>query len=176
KEPDERFPSCTAFVRALSGGSQNGSGSGSNPGAEPVSWAKAGKTVHDVELTPPGSGRGGVAVLPTPARAKKARAASQPEAEDSHLMAATAAQAEVGVVRPTVLIGVGSFGRRALQEVRCRLVDRVGDVTQVPSFRFLYVHVDPDAVGKAVNAPPDVALSSDEVFPVPLQPVTGYRR
>jgi serine/threonine protein kinase len=173
KDPDERFPSCTAFIRALAG--QGGNGSGSNPGAEPLSWAKAGKTVHDVDLTPSGD-RGSIAVLPSPAKVKKARPASRPEIEESHLLAATAAEREAGVLRPTVLIGVGSFGRRALQEVRCRLVDRVGDVTQVPSFRFLYVDVDPDAVQKAISAPPDVALSSDEVFPVPLQPVTGYRR
>jgi len=71
---------------------------------------------------------------------------------------------------------VRSFGRRALQEIRCRLTDRVGDVTQVPCLRFLYVDCDPDAVAKAVSAPPDVALAPDEVFPVPLQPVTQYRR
>ena len=46
----------------------------------------------------------------------------------------------------------------------------------MPSFRFLYVDCDPDAVTKAVSAPPDVALSSDEVFHAPLQPVTLYRR
>jgi hypothetical protein len=49
-------------------------------------------------------------------------------------------------------------------------------VAQTPVFRFLYVDCDPDAGAKAVTAPPDVALSPDEVFPVPLQPVTGYRR
>ena len=75
-----------------------------------------------------------------------------------------------------MLIGVGSFGRRALQEIRCRLTDRVGDVVNMSCFRFLYVDCDPDAATKAVSAPPDVALAADEVFPVPLQPVTQYRR
>src|SRR5262249_44419726 len=81
-----------------------------------------------------------------------------------------------GVLRPTVLVGVGSFGRRALQELRCRLVDRVGDMKQVPSFRVLYVDVDPDAASKATSAPPHIALSGEEVFPVPPPPVPGYRR
>ena len=49
-------------------------------------------------------------------------------------------------------------------------------MVQVPCFRFLYVDCDPDAVAKAIGAPTDVALSPDEVFPVPLQPVTQYRR
>src|SRR5207253_83613 len=85
--------------------------------------------------------------------------ADRAEVDESHFLAVTAVQREVGVLRPTVLIGVGSFGRRALQEVRCRLIDRVGDVAQVPAFRFLYVDCDPDALNKAVAAPTDVALS-----------------
>ena len=174
KDPDARFPSCTAFVRSLAGNRVgDGSGSGGSGGPmEPASWARAGRTVHDVDLTPTGP-RGGTAVLAAP---KGRKAAAAPELDEDHLLGMTAVQREVGVLRPTVLIGIGSFGRRALQEIRCRLVDRVGDVAQVPSFRFLYVDCDPDAVAKAVSAPPDVALSGDEVFPVPLQPVTQYRR
>ena len=179
KDPDERFPSCTAFIRALQGVGR-GDGSGSGGGMEPASWARSSKTIHDVDLTPPASayGRGGVATLPPPApgRKKSPAHAARPEVDEDHLFSAPAPRQEAGVLRPTVLIGVGSFGRRALQEIRCRLIDRVGDVAQVPTFRFLYVDCDPDAVSKAVGAPPDVALAPDEVFPVPLQPVTGYRR
>jgi eukaryotic-like serine/threonine-protein kinase len=178
KAPDERWASCTAFIRALSGGPRDGTGSSGSGGSvrEPGSWAKVDRTVHDVELTPPG-GSGGVAVLPPPARASaKPAPKSQPEIDEDHLLGATAPQKETGVLRPTILIGIGSFGRRALQELRCRLTDRVGDVVQVPCFRFLYVDCDPDAVTKAISAPPDVALSADEVFPVPLVPVTQYRR
>src|SRR5262245_26093219 len=46
KNPDDRFPSCTAFIRSL-GGRQDGSGSNSGSGdhavLEPSSWAKATK-------------------------------------------------------------------------------------------------------------------------------------
>ncbi|HEX4610657.1 MAG TPA: tubulin-like doman-containing protein, partial [Urbifossiella sp.] len=139
-----------------------------------AAWAKARKTAHDVDLTPRvPAGRGGVATLDPPGARKAARTV---EIDDDHFLSTSVPQKEIGVLRPTVLVGVGSFGRRALQEIRCRLIDRVGDVTQVPVFRFLYVDCDPDAATKAVSAPPDVALSPDEVFPVPLQPVTGYRR
>ncbi len=177
KDPDERFPSCTAFVRAL-GGRQDttgSSGSGGHSVTEPSSWSKAGRTAHDVDLTPPASRYGSAAVMSPPSRI---RTKSRPETDinESHLLAATAPQKELGVLRPTILVGIGSFGRRALQEIRCRLTDRVGDVAQVPSFRFLYVDCDPDALTKAVSAPPDVALAPDEVFHVPLQPVTQYRR
>jgi serine/threonine protein kinase len=179
KNPDDRYPSCVAFVRALGGGvrsaeGSNGSGSGNGHISEPGTWSRPNKTVHDIELTPNGS-RGGLATLP--ARSLPGpRAASVPEIDEDHLLGMTAVQDELGILHPTVLVGIGSFGRRALQEIRCRLVDRVGDVTQVPAFRFLYVDCDPDAVQKAVSAPQDVALAPDEVFPVPLQPVTAYRR
>jgi len=182
KNPDDRFPSCTAFIRALPIRPDNGnSGSGDSvTGApsEPASWAKSPRTAHDVYLTP-GPAGAAAAVLATPSatRAKtKPTREPAPEIDDDHLLAATAPQRELGVIRPTILIGIGSFGRRALQELRCRLTDRVGDVMQVPCFRFLYVDCDPDAVTKAVSAPPDVALSPDEVFHAPLQPVTLYRR
>ena len=174
KNPDERFPNCTSFIRALSGAVRSGESSG-GPGpavTDPAAWAKARKTAHDVDLTPRAVSRGGVAVLERPSK----KAAPVVEIDEDHLLASSKPLKEVGVLRPTVLIGVGSFGRRALQEIRCRLIDRLGDVAQVPAFRFLYVDCDPDAAAKAVAAPPDVALSPDEVFPVPLQPVTGYRR
>ena len=177
KNPDERFPSCTAFIRSMPGGTRSGdsSGGGSGRANEPAAWAQASRSVHDVDLTPPAYlGSGGVAVLSP--RSKRSAVAEEPELEEEHLLAITAVQKEVGVLRPTVLIGVGSFGRRALQEIRCRLIDRLGDMAQVPTIRFLYVDSDPDAVNKATSAPQDVALSPEEVFPVPLQPVTAYRR
>ncbi|HSQ57838.1 MAG TPA: protein kinase, partial [Gemmata sp.] len=176
KNPDERFPSCTAFIRAL-GGRQDSTGSSSGHGSmhDAGSWSRSGQPGHEVDLTPPASrSPHGVAVMAPPKIRSKSRA--DVAIDDSHLLAATARQQEVGLLRPTILIGIGSFGRRSLQEIRCRLTDRVGDTGQVPSFRFLYVDCDPDAVGKAVSAPQDVALSPAEVFHAPLQPVTQYRR
>jgi serine/threonine protein kinase len=176
KDPDARFPSCTAFIRALGLRQDSSSHSTSNGSVtEPSSWQKPGGTIHDVDLTPP-LPQAGTALLAAPARRPQKKAAPEPEIDEHHLLAGTAPQREIGVLRPTVLIGIGSFGRRALQEIRCRLTDRVGDVNQVTTFRFLYVDCDPDAVTKAISAPPDVALTPDEVFPVPLQPVTNYRR
>jgi serine/threonine protein kinase len=185
KDPDQRFPSCTAFIRALSGrpdstGSSGSGGAGGTSISDPSAWSRGTRSAHDVDLTPPANREAGVAVAHPASSPWKARPSSEGEAEpeinESHLLAATAPQKEVGILRPTILIGIGSFGRRALQEIRCRLTDRVGDTSQVPSFRFLYVDCDPEAVTKAVSAPPDVALSGEEVFHVPLQPVTQYRR
>ncbi len=181
KDPEERWPSCTAFIRSLSGPREGpgSSGGGVGPGVrEPGIWAKASRTAHDIDLTPPGAAvqvAPGVATLAPPHRSA---VTSSPhlEIDEDHLLGVTAQRREQGVLRPTILVGVGSFGRRALQEIRCRLTDRIGDVVSAPCIRFLYVDCDPDAVTKAVGAPTDVALAPDEVFPVPLQPVTQYRR
>src|SRR3954451_19610324 len=57
----------------------------------------------------------------------------------------TVAQPQTGSVRPTLVVGVGSFGRRALAELRCRFLDRFGGMDKLPLVRFLYVDTDPEA-------------------------------
>ncbi len=177
KDPVQRFPSCTAFIRSLAirHEGSGSSGSGNDGVSEPSNWLRAGRTAHDVDLAPPSHHQEGSVAVLTPSK-HKFKTAPIVEIDEEHVLSATMVPRELGILRPTILIGIGSFGRRALQEIRCRLTDRVGDVSQVPAFRFLYVDCDPDAVTKAVSAPPDVALTTDEVFPVPLQPVTQYRR
>jgi serine/threonine protein kinase len=176
KNPDERFPSCSAFIRSLERKTDtNGSNDGPISIGKPTTKAKASRTTHELGISSPAFGnRGGSAVL-TPNKTTESVVAAT-EVDEDHLLSATAPHHEPGILRSTILIGIGSFGRRALQEIRCRLTDRLGDVTQVPAFRFLYIDCDPEAMSKAISAPPDVALTSDEVFHVPLQPVTQYRR
>src|SRR5205807_6886667 len=75
-----------------------------------------------------------------------------------------------------LIIGVGGFGRKALLELRCRFLDRFGDLSKLPILRFLFIDPDPEAVNAAVRGAPDVALSRNEVYHLPLQPVGNYRR
>ncbi len=86
------------------------------------------------------------------------------------------AQPDSGALRPTLFIGIGGFGRKALLELRCRFVDRFGDLDKVPLLRFLCIDPDPEAVNQAVKGAPEVALSRNEVMHLPLQPVSNYRR
>ncbi len=62
----------------------------------------------------------------------------------------TVAQPTTGALRPTIIIGLGSFGRKALLELRCRFLDRFGDLSKVPILRFLCIETDPEAVNVAV--------------------------
>jgi serine/threonine protein kinase len=84
--------------------------------------------------------------------------------------------ADTGVLRPTLVIGVGGFGLLALRELRSRLTDRLGDLRNVPSVRFLYLDADPQAKTLGTTGSPDRALLREQVFPTPLQPVSRYRR
>ena len=88
----------------------------------------------------------------------------------------TVVQPETGVLRPTLVIGLGHFGRKALLELRCRFLDRFGDLQKLPLLRFLCLDPDPEAVNTAILGAPEVALTRAEVHHLPLQPVGNYRR
>src|SRR5262249_42515961 len=111
--------------------------------------------LEDLELSPP----------PLP---------EQPD-EGSNL-GMTVAQPDTGALRPTVVIGVGSFGRKALMELRCRFLDRFGDLNKLPLLRFLYVDPAPEELQAAVRGTPEVALARSEVYHLQLQQVGHYRR
>jgi serine/threonine protein kinase len=88
----------------------------------------------------------------------------------------TVAQPETGALRPTLVLGLGGFGRQALTELRCRFLDRFGDLGKISLLRFLCVDPDPEAVNRAVRGAPEVAFSRNEVYHLPLQAVSHYRR
>jgi hypothetical protein len=75
-----------------------------------------------------------------------------------------------------LIIGLGAFGRRALVDLRCRFLDRFGDLAKLPLLRFLYVDPDADACKSALRGAPEVACAAEEIFHLPLQPVGNYRR
>lgn len=88
----------------------------------------------------------------------------------------TASKLSRGLLRPTLFLGIGAFGRRALTEVRTRLLDRFGDPEQIPAYRFLFADSDPQSIDLAGTGPPEIALGFAETFQLPLQPVIAYRR
>jgi hypothetical protein len=179
KNPDERFPTCTAFVKALLGGGGDTSSTIAMPSA-------VGRTPLP---QPAKSANGSALLLVTPTtRTVPAKPSPAPPVTrrtmikfpggglGQTLSASLRFEPDAGVLRPAVLIGVGSFGRRALQQIRCRLLDRLGQLSQVPCVRYLYVDADPKAADKASSAASDVSLTSEQVFPTPLQQATSYRR
>jgi serine/threonine protein kinase len=182
KDPDQRFPSCTAFIRTLAALGRSyystpsldsySLGNLSVPSFAQLSIPESGTTTP---VTPAGSGLGWNAA---PALTATPNPVAHPSStrSDERLIEATEPLVQGGVLRPSLMLGIGSFGRRALQEIRRRLTDRLGDASQLPALRFLYLDCDPEASHKALSAPAEAALHSDEILLTPLQPVTQYRR
>jgi hypothetical protein len=174
KDPAKRFPSCMAFVRALytarhpARKPQAPDAVLVGQGHRPKSMAE---TLDDIMLDDlDGAGPDAEPVPPRPPRG-----ADEIDMEVSQL-GVTVVQPQTGALRPTVVVGVGSFGRKALLELRCRFLDRFGDLSKIPLLRFLCLDADPEAVHAAVRGAPEVALSRHEVYHLPLQPVGNYRR
>jgi hypothetical protein len=175
KDPAKRFPNCLAFVRALYT-ARAPSHAGipvqiDQGGKRPKTMADTlenfqleGRQLDDQpddQLVPVDLGIDVAAALESGAV--------------SHL-GVTVAQPQTGSLRPTLVIGVGSFGRRALLELRCRFLDRFGDLDKVPLVRFLYVDTDADAIKASQRGAPELAFRPTEVYHLPLQPVSHYRR
>jgi hypothetical protein len=169
KEPSERWPNCMAFVRALYTARVQ-------PRAEPIAEQDvAGQRPQSMLDTMEGvfleggsdsNGHNGDAAVV---------AAEQAPEEMSHL-GITVNLPDSGALRPTLVIGLGGFGRRAIQELRARLVDRFGDLAKLPLVRFLYMDPDLEEVRAAVKGTRELACAAAEVCHVHLQPVGNYRR
>jgi serine/threonine protein kinase len=199
KDPNRRFPSCQAFVQALAPAPTRSVASlelDLGPVSEEADLRHLISPDGD-NRTPPGPGSGDphpTSVLQEARRPGAPRPApGRPDPDvataggHSQILPQTQQEIDLRIraapprpigegLRPTLFVGVGSFGRHALLELRCRLLDRFGDLEQLPSIRFLYLDSDPDSVQRATAGTTEVVLSSSEVFPMPLQPVSNYRR
>jgi len=180
KDPAKRFPNCMAFLFALYKARSGLPGEHTTAPAPPTPGQRSksiADTMEDIQLqaqegSPEEKGDSEAEVDlggPPPARTEEADA-------NVSKMGITVAQPQTGALRPTLIIGVGGFGRKALLELRCRFLDRFGDLSKIPLLRFLCIDSDPEAVNLALRGAPDVALARAEVYHVPLQPVGNYRR
>ncbi len=171
KDPSKRFPNCLAFVRSLHQARMPTMPQTllreDRDGNRPRSL----DTMEDLLMQQlPGDGVERVSLDQAPDCLQEL---SDKEVSELGL---TMALPDTGALRPTLLIGVGSLGRRALMELRCRLLDRFGDLDKVPLFRFLYVDTDADALKQSQRVAPELAFKSQEIYQLPLQPVSHYRR
>src|SRR5205085_727864 len=98
---------------------------GAGPGLRPKSLHE---TLEDFQLGNPGGDGADVQLSPPPL---------PEDLDEAAQLGMTVAQPDTGALRPTILIGVGTFGRRALMELRCRFLDRFGDLKKLPLLRFL---------------------------------------
>lgn len=201
KDPFQRYPTCKAFVEAFG---NRPFVPPLPPSSEPSSdslafsqheYDSAPRTLavdpsHISGSLPTKPAAGGSDVIPSPASPPPVTQAQDfpfaeaiPDSDPSISLSVPDSQRvdlelppTDGALRPTLIIGLGGFGLLAMRELRSRLTDRLGDLSQVPTIRFLYIDSDPNAATIGVAGSPDRALSPEQVFPTPLQPVTRYRR
>jgi len=178
KNPNDRWPNCLSFVRALLlSRPPVAHPAPANPEAGPPRRTMA-DSMEDMFLGPmPGSADDDVLIPIDPEEeGVNLGATLTTNGEQISRLGMTMALPQTGALRPTLVLGLGAFGRRALLELRCRLIDRFGDLDKVPMFRFLYIDTDQDAVRNSVRGSPELALGANEVYHLPLQPVGHYRR
>jgi len=169
KDPAKRFPNCVSFIRALGGivSRPEVLVDIEMPTPPPL------RPLSPEERTPPTAPRYKTEPASPPLLKKPQPRQVDEESQSLHV---TQAQVEVGTLRPAIFVGIGGFGMKALKELRRRLLDRVGDLSQAPSFRFLFIDPDPEATAAATEGTEDRALRDEQVFPLRLQPLTNYRR
>ncbi|HEV3203265.1 MAG TPA: tubulin-like doman-containing protein, partial [Gemmataceae bacterium] len=167
KEPTKRFPNCLSFVLALYNARKTEpitiqTGTGAEPKAK--SSAESLDEIHFEQLAE------------SPDKPLQEMTPEEAEEAEQTPLGITMQQPTTGALRPTLIIGVGNFGRRALMELRCRFLDRFGELNKIPLVQFLYVDSDREAIRNAERGSPEVACSTNEIYPLPLQPVSNYRK
>jgi hypothetical protein len=175
KDPARRFPSCLAFVRALYTARARTHASiqldGNAPGAGQQKTMLDTCESFELEGLPPED-----QLVPVDLGPDFGVGQLNESGEAVSAMGVTVAQPSTGSLRPTVVVGIGGYGRRALGELRCRFLDRFGDLERVPLVRFLYIDSDADAIKAVQRGGAEVAFGAHEVYHLPLQAVQRYRR
>ncbi len=173
KDPAKRFPTCMAFVKALYNARPEAKPETAATIADDAAPGHRPRSLHEtmedflLEDADP---------APMPDDVVDLGAAADAKGESVSQLGLTVAQPQTGALRPTLVVGVGATGRRALLELRCRFLDRFGDLSKLPLLRFLYLDCDPEAVKASVRGSAEVAFQPHEVYHLPLQPVGHYRR
>jgi hypothetical protein len=187
KKPEERFPSCAAFVQALRRASGRAPGPGDGAPAPRPAADGAGPSILTpaTQLDGPRPREGGRvmvdtddAPLPRPAHGSPAPAADAAETPTAPAAPGSTPRfvapvepppperpetAGEGVLFPALVVGLGGLGGDVLRQLRKALRKR-GPSAGVPHIRLLHLDTDPEAVGKAAPGEPDAVLSPDEVL------------
>jgi hypothetical protein len=150
KCPDDRFPSCTAFVQALREGmTEFVDLSG---GLKPVATSGLSSTWMMPGLADTRTAAPDTVVTPRPERTAD------------------------GVLMPAVVIGLGGTGRIVLQRLRQTVTEQFGPPDHLPHLRLLYVDTDTDAIREVLEGTAGPALAPDEVLPARLERPIHYQK
>jgi hypothetical protein len=154
KRPDDRHPSCLAFVRALA----SGGGAALAVSAAP---AAASAPALAPEPAPPAP------LWRNDTPATQMLFAFQEEMNvkaGAGIVPAPPEQTGDGVLFPALVIGIGEVALQVLQRVRLALTEHVGQLNRIPNVRLLFIDTDPETAHNATAPDSPSPLTPEEVF------------
>jgi serine/threonine protein kinase len=169
KGPEERFLSCTDFVRSLRMANPApatvpaipaGVPATSQPKTDPLLRPRAPAVVpHRRVETPPNFNR--------PSRSGSSSTGRSGRSSGSE-------RGRDQVLFPALFVGLGGTGLAALRHLRRLIHDRYGRPT-LPNLRWLYIDTDPKGAEGALAGPPATALAHDEMLLAPPRSPADYQ-
>jgi serine/threonine protein kinase len=172
KKPEDRWPSVSAFVRALREGSAT----------TPVVSISARLSMPEPRTGPNDSNSSSTVFAPKvtsgdPGSGDTPFPKDFAETSPPVFTPAPPERTGPGPLRPALVIGLGQAGLRVLQRLRFDLAERYGPPEAIPAFRTLFVDTDADAIDEAVRHRPQERLAGlhpDEVVAAKLNRATHY--
>jgi hypothetical protein len=170
KEPKQRFPNCRSLIDVLcSAGSSTTEAPANIPTFESQIAAPRNTVArHTIPLAAANS------IEPT----THERTTPRPRPEERPRLVELA---PVNVptnetwARPTLFIGIGGTGGKALCQLRRKLRERFGDRTTIQALQMLYIDSNPKSLFEASQRDELSSLDMNQMLAVPLQPSQDYR-
>ncbi len=168
KKPDDRFPTCAAFVEALY---KTVAPPPSASMAAPSTSVNEDTSILNGPLAANGSPNG---VIKVRAAATQMRPRSEQKPIYDHQPAATHETDESGVLAPTLILGLGGVGNAVLRLFRRAMVEKFG-CPSLPNVRLLATDTDPNAL-RMLTQESEITLAPDELFLANLGRPSRYLR
>jgi serine/threonine protein kinase len=191
KSPDDRFPRCQDFIRALSGNdvrdavtargpvSDSGVVNRLTPSRGPEETPVRGLPKEDAQESPHTPQRPTLTTTPAADKGRWIRVneLAEPSREVEPVAALPAPQVQPdGVLFPALVIGLGQSGLAALQRLRQNFNTTVGGAEVLPNIRWLYIDTDPEAFRLGGQGKAGSALSVAEILQTRLNRPSHYLR
>ncbi len=182
KKPEDRWPTVSAFVRALID---------ADPGTGRGSFVPLGASEHPTTLSPerksgsvsnnPLASSVALPRLVVPGTGPSDTPAPRPETEMTGPASAPAPPelSGTGPLRPSLVIGLGQVGLRVLQRFQFDLSERHGPPEVVPVVRTLFVDTDQDGLDEALRHRPNDRLAKlrpESIFAAKLNRAAHYTK
>jgi eukaryotic-like serine/threonine-protein kinase len=183
KKPEDRFPTCLEFIRAL-----YRAGSDVIGGGMPATFG----TVQRGRLETPGEAYStnatarstGMPFPPAEAppetpktelRFRRDEGVSSPSLELApKAREAPPEQIGSGVLVPAVVVGIGQIGIDVVRKLRRQIADRYGSLERLPHLRVFCIDTDPDALQAASSPNAAAPLTPGELVPMRLNRASHY--